>query len=115
MRDRALSVIESFRALDHQMAAPSTDPAKLATLAKERKRLEPIVQAAEEYIRVTDELAAVKEMLESGDESIALMARDEQKTLNDRLAKVQESLHALLAPRDPINDRPAIIEIRAGA
>jgi peptide chain release factor 1 len=43
------------------------------------------------------------------------MAREEQKSLTEKIAVTEQRLHELLTPRDPIFDRTAIIEIRAGA
>ena len=116
MRDKARELIDSFRTLDHQMAGtPSTDPGKLATLAKERKRMEPIVQAAQEYLRLTDELRSVKEMIVGTDEGMAAMAREELRPLTESVEAITAKLHDLLTPRDPIFDRTAIVEIRGGA
>ena len=49
MKEKIAHLLEDFRALDHQMAAvPSGDSARLTELAKERKRLEPIVAREED-------------------------------------------------------------------
>ncbi|MBV9079816.1 MAG: peptide chain release factor 1 [Elusimicrobia bacterium] len=114
MKDKAQSVIETFRALDHQMAG-TQDPARLMELAKERKRLEPVVHAAQEWLRLNNELDALHEMLASPDASLAGLAKEEERALQEQLSESAAELRKLLTPRDPIFDRNAIIEIRPAA
>src|SRR5262249_50741053 len=61
------------------------------------------------------ELEGVQHLLSSGEESMADLAREEKKGLDERLAQQEKRLKQLLHPRDPRADRDTIIEIRAGA
>ncbi len=114
MKEKFLAIINAFRALDHQMAG-TTDPATLTSLAKERKRLEPIVQAAEEWLRLTDERAALVDLMDGSDTSMADLAHEEKPKLEERLAVLEKTLRTLMTPKDPVFERNAIVEIRGGA
>jgi peptide chain release factor 1 len=45
---------------------------------------------------------------------MAAEARSEQARLEEEIAELERQLQPLLVPRDPLDDRPAIVEIRAG-
>lgn len=116
MKHKALSAIESFKTIDHEMAAvSSTDTAKLTELARERKRLEPIVEMAEAWLKTSAEMEEINAMLVGSDKGMADMAKEEKPAVEARLAEQTQKLRRLLHPRDPRADRNTIIEIRAGA
>ncbi len=116
MKEKALDAIESFRSLDHEMAALSgNDNTKLTELARERKRLEPIVQAAEAWLKTSAELESLEAMIAGNDKSMADLANEEKPGVIARFDQESQILKRLLHPRDPKADRNTIIEIRAGA
>jgi len=61
-----------------------------------------------------DELAEVRGLVSSDDPELAEMARTEQARLETAIAELEPELTAALIPPDPLDDRPAIVEIRAG-
>ena len=60
------------------------------------------------------ELADARELLAVDDAELAAEARREVARLEDATARMQEQLKPLLIPQDPLDDRNAIVEIRAG-
>ncbi|MFZ5624218.1 MAG: peptide chain release factor 1 [Gemmatimonadota bacterium] len=98
------------------LADPSTagDPARLKALGREHARLEPIVRAAERQARLESELAQAREMAQEADPELVALAKTELARLPAELEQVRAELHELLLPRDPHDDRDAIMEIRAG-
>jgi peptide chain release factor 1 len=115
MRDKIENILSKFRSLEHEMASAASDRARLTELGKERKRMEPIVQAAEEFARLDDELRSLDEMMKSPDASMVALAQEEKPTLEQKVAAKRTELEKLLKPRDPRADRNVIVEIRAGA
>ncbi len=99
-----------------QLADPATtaDPAKLSTLGREHARLLPIVRAADALTRAEHELAGARELANDGDPELAAMAIADVARLERLRAELGEELAEALAPRDPHDDRDAILEIRAG-
>src|SRR5688500_20289447 len=45
---------------------------------------------------------------------MAAEARAEEQRLHAEIARIESALTPLLSPRDPLDERPAIVEIRAG-
>jgi peptide chain release factor 1 len=86
----------------------------MAELGREHRRLEPIVQMGGRLRRLDEELAAVRDLLASDDPEMAAEARAEQERLTAQIAELEEALRPALVPRDPMDDRNCIVEIRAG-
>ena len=61
-----------------------------------------------------NELAEARELVASGDAEMAAEARNEVTRLEEFIALLEEHLKPLLIPHDPLDERNAIVEIRAG-
>ena len=61
-----------------------------------------------------NELAEARELVSSGDADMAAEARDEIARLEASIAVLEEQIKPLLIPHDPLDERNAIVEIRAG-
>ncbi|HXG45953.1 MAG TPA: peptide chain release factor 1 [Gemmatimonadales bacterium] len=98
------------------LADPSTasDPAKLKALGREHARLAPIVRAADRLRKLQDELAQARELADAADPELAALARADLARLPEEIARVEAELQEALTPRDPLDDRDCIVEIRAG-
>jgi peptide chain release factor 1 len=94
--------------------AVARDPAQLQTLGREHTRLAPVVRLAERLARLERELEEARELANEADPELVALARADLTRLPPEIAAVSEELHALLIPRDPHDDRDAIMEIRAG-
>ena len=64
--------------------------------------------------KLEDELAQVRELVLVDDPELAGEVRAEQQRLESAIAHLEEQLKPLVIPRDPLDDRNAIVEIRAG-
>jgi peptide chain release factor 1 len=98
------------------LADPSTagDPGKLRSFGREHTRLAPVVRVAERLTRIEDELAQAREMAEEADPELVALAKADILRLGPEAETLRAQLHELLLPRDPLDDREAIVEIRAG-
>jgi len=98
------------------LADPSTasDPARLKALGREHTTLEPIVRLAEKLERLESELGQAREMALEADPELVALAKAELTGLTPQVESMRAELHELLLPRDPLDDRDAIVEIRAG-
>ncbi|MGH7527062.1 MAG: peptide chain release factor 1 [Gemmatimonadales bacterium] len=90
------------------------DPAQLKSLGREHTRLAPVVRLAERLTRLQDELEQARELAAETDAELAALARVDLARLPAEISAIAEELHELLLPRDPHDDRDAIVEIRAG-
>jgi peptide chain release factor 1 len=84
-------------------------------LNKEYKDLEPIIEAYKEYKNLLENIKTSKEMLENeDDEEMKEMAKGELEELNKKKEPLEQKIKMLLIPKDPEDDKNAILEIRAG-
>ncbi|HTT66747.1 MAG TPA: peptide chain release factor 1 [Gemmatimonadales bacterium] len=101
-------------AAERSSALTARDPAKLKALGKEHARLEPIVRSGRRYLKLSADLAAAHELAAGDDGEMAALARSEVAELEPQVATLESELAELLTPRDPLDERDAIVEIRAG-
>ncbi|HRX94455.1 MAG TPA: peptide chain release factor 1, partial [Chitinophagaceae bacterium] len=76
--------------------------------------LEKVVNAYSSYKKVLDDLEFYKEALEGGDEEMRELAKEELPQLDEEKEKQEAHIRQLLIPKDPQDDKNAILEIRAG-
>jgi len=94
--------------------AVARDPERLSSLGREHSRLVPIVRAAERLSRLRSDLAQARELALEADPEMAALVKADTDRLPGEVAALERELEELLVPRDPLEDRDAIVEIRAG-
>lgn len=97
--------------LETRLADPATHAdARLAKKLNTRyAELSAIISAWQEWHRLADDIGAAAEL---ADEDPAFA--DEVSTLTARREETEERLRRLLVPRDPVDDKDAIIEVKSG-
>lgn len=90
------------------------DNKQFSKLSKEYRQLEKIVKAYDNYRKLLDAIAFNREVLESGDDEMRDMAKEETEGLNEQKDKAEADIRNLLIPKDPQDERNAILEIRGG-
>lgn len=112
--------LEAIKARFEQVGIALTNPEIIANqkefgkLSKEYKSLEKIVQPFEHYKRVLGDYEFAKESINGSDEDMKELAKEEMPALEETKEKLEKELTQLLIPKDPQDDRNAILEIRAG-
>lgn len=107
-----------FKQVELLLSSPevASDMKKFTKLNKEYSDLKQIVELYFEYKNLVSNLAEAKEMLEvSEDLEMKEMAKEEFESLNERKGPLEEDIKMLLIPKDPEDDKNAMVEIRAGA
>ncbi len=85
--------------------------------SKKNKRFNEIDKVLEKAIlreKLENQLAEARDLSNGGDE-LAEMAKLEITEITDSLEKLESEIFAMLAPKDPNDDKNIIVEIRAGA
>lgn len=82
---------------------------------KEHSQLAPIVEAYEAYLKGESEMADLKEMMKGDDREMAELAEAEYYEQKEALEQKVQELKIMLLPKDPMDDKNVIIEIRGGA
>lgn len=98
--------------LDKQ--SQTTDRKELAALGKRQSELLPLVEKISRLEKVQTEIASLEKMIAEGSE-LSDMAASELPSLKSENAKLAEELRQTMLPKDPHDEKNAIIEIRAGA
>ncbi len=118
MLDKIAKIVERYESLEQEMARPDVmaDYTKVAELAQERAELQDIVDAYHARMKLEEELAGTREILElSDDEEMMALAQEDIARLEAEAEVLEERMRLLLIPKDPRDDKNVIIEIRAGA
>ena len=91
-------------------------PADYVRLSREFAELGPVVAAIMAYRAVTTEIAGLQALLEDAatDAEMRAIAAEEKPALEVRRAKLEQELRVALLPKDAMDDRNVILEIRAG-
>jgi len=119
--DLITSRLEGVRIRFEEVGQMITDPAvigdmkKYIKLNKEYRHLEPIVDAYMSYKNILSNIDTARSILaEEKDEELREMAKAELDELNAKVDPLIDEIKVLLLPRDPEDDKSAILEIRAG-
>ena len=116
MRDKLESIIERYNSIQDQMAESEiiSNPDKLKDLAKEYKQLEPVVITGKKYIKILDQIIDCEVMIDSDDDELKELAIEELTESKNRKLDLEKDLKIKLLPKDPLDNKNIILEIRAG-
>ena len=91
-----------------------SDNKRYTTTSKEYRSLEKIVNARNEYIKVLSDIEFNKEVLNGDDAEMRDLAKQELPDLEASKEDWEKALRNMLIPKDPYDEKNAILEIRAG-
>ncbi len=111
--NRVLSRYDELQALMSAEEAPAAD--EIARLSKEFSDLTPVVQAVNELKSARDEAFGLAVMVEA-EEDVELreLADVELQELKDRVPVLERQVQLMLLPKDEVDSKNAILEVRAG-
>ena len=91
-----------------------SDNKKFSAMSKEYRSLEKIVNARNAYVKVLDDIEFSKEVLNGDDAEMRELAKLELPDLEITKEDLEKQLRNMLIPKDPYDEKNAILEIRAG-
>jgi len=115
--DKLKRIKDRFDQINQQLADPTfmNDRNKIVSLSRERSDLTGIIAAYEEYSEIINNIEGNKELIYSGtDKELASLAQSEMEELEEKKGKLEEEIKLLLLPKDPLDNKDIIMEIRAG-
>ncbi len=116
--DKLDGVVERYQVLTEKLSDPTIyDRQKeFREVSTERGNLEPIVEAYKKYKQIKADVEEAKKILrEEKDPDMREMAKEELAENEGSLEELEKELEILLLPKDPLDDKNVIVEIRAGA
>ncbi|MEE2743608.1 MAG: peptide chain release factor 1 [Bdellovibrionota bacterium] len=118
MFDKLEGVVKRYQELTEKLADPSLydRQAEFKKISSERANLEEIVNVYGQYKKVRQEIEDAKDILRNEkDDELREMAKEELSELEKGFPGLKEELSLLLIPKDPLDDKNVMVEIRAGA
>lgn len=118
MFDKLDSVISRYEQLTEKLADPSIyDRQKeFKEISSERSGIEELVQVYREYKKLKADLEGTKDILRNEkDEELREMAKMDLSDMEAQMPEYEERLRLLLLPKDPLDEKNVIMEMRAGA
>ncbi len=115
-----LDKLDAIKARFDEIGVALTNPAiiadnkKFGELSKEYRSLEKIVQSHNHYKKILEDISFYKEALNGSDEELRELAKIELPEIEEQQAKMENVIRQMLIPKDPQDEKNAIIEIRAG-
>jgi peptide chain release factor 1 len=116
MLDKLEAIKARFEDLGVALSNPEivSDNRKFSAMSKEYRNLEKIVKAYEEYKDLLDNIDFNKEALNGDDAELRDLAKAEAPALEEKKAQHEAYVRQLLIPKDPQDEKNAILEVRAG-
>ncbi|MFH1223599.1 MAG: peptide chain release factor 1 [Pseudomonadota bacterium] len=110
------STLKRYDELERLLSDASiiNDRVKYVELSKERAQLIAIVEKYLEYKKIAKEIEDNTELLNGNDEEFKEMAKEELTRLKELRPRLEEEIKLLLIPKDPLDDKNVILEVRAG-
>ena len=114
MREQLSRMALRLEEVEARLAQPETyaDAALLASLSREQKELTPVVETFRRYEAAERELAGLEDLL--SDPEMREMAKSEYDGVKEKVEALEERLRQLLVPKDPMDGKNVVMEIRAG-
>ena len=91
------------------------DIKKYTVLAKEQASLKEVVDNYNLYLKEKNNIEELEVLKHDSDKDMAALAKEELEIANQNMEKILADMELLLAPKDPLDDRNVIVEIRGAA
>ncbi len=102
--------------LEHELAEPDVfnDQERYRKLTKAHADLRDVVEDFRRHRALQQEIEENRLLLEDADPEMRAMAQEEIRNAEAELPKIEHHLKVLLLPKDPLDEKNTILEIRAG-
>lgn len=118
MLERLNAVKQRFDEVNDLIIQPDiiSDQKRYVKLTKEYKDLKDLMDERKVYVELTENIAEAKEIIaEESDEEMIEMAKMQLEEAKEELPVLEEKIRMMLIPKDPEDEKNAVVEIRAGA
>src|SRR5712691_9798693 len=116
LRRRLQGVENRYEELERKVSDPETtsDRNRIRQVGQELSGLVPIVETIRSLRDAEARLAEAQHLVEGDDADLRDLAREEVAELSAKTDDLTKRLRAQLVPRDPLDEKNVIVEIRAG-
>src|SRR5262245_29207125 len=109
------ALLARHRMIEHELAS-QVSPETYVKLSREFAELGPVIETVRNYRNVTDEIAGLDALIADSttDAEMRAMAGAEKPPLEQKREVLEQQIKLALLPKDAMDERNAILEIRAG-
>lgn len=113
---RAQSYEDHFQKLTAKLSDPAiySDQNLLRTISKEHAALKNVVEKFRRYQKLMVQQQEAEELISADDQELAELAQQELAVIKPEIEKLAREIPPLLLPRNPNDNKNALMEIRAG-
>ncbi len=116
MEEKLEALVVRNEEIQHKLADPEciADQDQWQKLAREHADISVTVDLYNKYKAMKASVDEAKELLESDDEEMRLLAQAELEENGEELVRLEQEIKQRLIPADPMDDKNVVLEIRAG-
>ena len=111
----ANQIVAKMKSLEEKLQEYANDYRESAKISKEKSNLEETYLCAKSICDINEQLIQIDEILEAEtDNEMRTMMNNEKLELEQKIPELEHTLKILLIPKDPMDNRNAMVEMRAG-
>jgi len=107
-------ILIKYKNLEDQLNSSIDDKEKYVLVSKKYSELKPTVEQINIFKKLTKEIYDLTQIIESGDKDLIDLAKLELSEAKAKQVENERILKSLLVPKDPLDQKDVILEIRAG-
>ncbi len=109
-------IADRYREVEKSVGDPEvvSDPMRYRDLMREYKKLEPLVETYAQLLAWETDWGQCQDWLIGDDAEFSALAKEEMPIIQEKLEKGYAESRLMLLPRDEADDRPVMMELRAG-
>ena len=116
LREKLAEVEKRYQNLEGELSKAEvvSNHQEYAKLAKEHADMGRVVTCFRKWRKTYEEIEESEILLNDNDPDVREMAREELVSLREEDTRLEQELHLLLLPKDPLDEKNVLLEIRAG-
>ena len=116
LREKLAEVEKRYQDLESELSTTevASNPQAYAKLAKEHADMGRVVTCFRKWRKTCEEIEESEILLDDTDPDVREMAQEELVSLREEDTRLEKELHLLLLPKDPLDEKNVLLEIRAG-
>jgi peptide chain release factor 1 len=114
--DKLTEVEKRYQETEAALSRPEVvnNQKEYTKLAKEHSSLAEVVACFRSWRKTSEEIDSSKQLLQDSDPAVRELAQEELQSLREQYERLEEELRRLLIPKDPLDEKNVLLEIRAG-
>ncbi len=107
-------IVAKYKKLENQLNESIQDREEYIAVSKEYSELKPVVNQINIFNNLSKEITDLNQMIESEEQELVEIAKKELTDTKNKFEESEKNLKSLLIPKDPLDQKDVILEIRAG-